>query len=116
MKARLGFSIATAITPDILLLDEVLGTGDQVFRTRSQARVRELIGRARVVVLVTHDLTYVTEFCSRAILLEKGRIIHDGDPAETVEIYRRRARESRLLAEADAERFTTPPAPEPAAR
>ena len=114
MKARLGFSIATAITPDILLLDEVLGTGDQVFRTRSQARVRELISRARVVVLVTHDLSYVTEFCGRAILLEKGQIIHDGDPAETVDLYRRRVRESKLLAEADAERFAKPPEPQPA--
>jgi ABC-type polysaccharide/polyol phosphate transport system ATPase subunit len=116
MKARLGFSIATAITPDILLLDEVLGTGDQVFRSRSQVRVRELISRARVVVLVTHDLSYVTEFCSRAILLEKGRIIHDGDPAETVELYRSRVRESKLLAEADADRFAAPPSPAPSAR
>lgn len=109
MKSRLGFSIATSITPNILLLDEVLGTGDQVFRARSQARVRELIGRARVVVLVTHDLSYVTEFCGRAILLEKGRIIKDGDPAEVVDLYRKRVRESKLLAEADAERFVVEP-------
>ena len=114
MKARLGFSIATSITPDILLLDEVLGTGDQEFRAKSQFRIRELISRARVVVLVTHDLSYVTEFCSRAIRLEKGRIIHDGDPAETVDLYRRRVRESKLLAEADAERFAKPPEPQPA--
>ena len=108
MKARLGFSIATAITPNILLLDEVLGTGDQTFRTRSQVRVRELIGRARVVILVTHDLSYVTEFCSRAILLEKGQIIHDGDPAATVALYKDRVREQKLLAEVDAERFAAP--------
>ena len=47
MRARLGFSIATATTPDILLLDEVLGTGDQTFRARSQARVRELVDKAK---------------------------------------------------------------------
>jgi len=111
MKARLGFSIATAITPDILLLDEVLGTGDQTFRTRSQVRVRELITRARVVILVTHDLTYVTEFCSRAILLEKGQIIHDGDPAATVTLYKDRVREMKLLAEVDAQRFAAPASP-----
>ncbi len=57
MRARLGFSIATSITPDILLLDEVLGTGDQTFRSRSQARVRELVGKARAIDVVTHDLT-----------------------------------------------------------
>jgi ABC-type polysaccharide/polyol phosphate transport system ATPase subunit len=105
MKARLGFAIATAITPDILLLDEVLGTGDQTFRAKSQVRIRELVQRARVIVLVTHDLSYVTEFCSRAILMEKGQIVHDGDPEATVELYRRRVREQRLLAEADAQRF-----------
>ncbi len=80
MRARLGFSIATAITPDILLLDEVLGTGDQTFRARSQARVRELVNRAKAIVLVTHDLTFVSEFCNRAILLEKGQIIQEGEP------------------------------------
>jgi ABC-type polysaccharide/polyol phosphate transport system ATPase subunit len=108
MKARLGFSIATSITPDILLLDEVLGTGDQTFRAKSQSRIRELIGRARVVVLVTHDLTYVTEFCGRAILMEKGRIMHDGDPAGTVALYKDRVRQQKLLAEGDATRFSVP--------
>jgi ABC-type polysaccharide/polyol phosphate transport system ATPase subunit len=107
MKARLGFAIATAITPDILLLDEVLGTGDQVFRARSQVRVRELVDRAKAIVLVTHDLTYVTEFCNRAILIERGQIIREGPPAEIVGLYRRRAAERRLLAEADAGRFAT---------
>src|SRR4029077_16798404 len=88
MRARLGFSIATSITPDILLLDEVLGTGDQTFRARSQARVRELIDKAKAIVLVTHDLTYVTEFCNRAILLERGQIIREGGPEEIVDLYR----------------------------
>jgi ABC-type polysaccharide/polyol phosphate transport system ATPase subunit len=105
MKARLGFSIATAITPDVLLLDEVLGTGDQTFRARSQARIRELVDRARAVVLVTHDLTYVTEFCNRAILLEKGSIIAEGGPAEIVDLYRDRVAQHKLTAEADAKRF-----------
>ena len=109
MRARLGFAIATAITPDILLLDEVLGTGDQTFRARSQARIRELVGRARAIVLVTHDLNTVSEFCNRAILVEKGRLIHEGDPAEVVALYRDRIRHQRLLAEEDAHRFTTTP-------
>jgi ABC-type polysaccharide/polyol phosphate transport system ATPase subunit len=109
MKARLGFAIATAITPDILLLDEVLGTGDQTFRARSQARVRELIDKAKAIVLVTHDLTFVTEFCNRAILVERGQIIREGQPAEIVKLYRDRVRESKLLAEAEAERFAKVP-------
>lgn len=109
MRARLGFSIATAITPDILLLDEVLGTGDQVFRARSQARVRELVGKARAIVLVTHDLSFVSEFCNRAILVERGQLIHEGEPAEVVELYRDRVVKQRLLAEVDAQRFAVAP-------
>jgi ABC-type polysaccharide/polyol phosphate transport system ATPase subunit len=108
MRARLGFAIATAITPDILLLDEVLGTGDQTFRARSQARIRELVGKAKAIVLVTHDLTYVTEFCNRAILLERGQIIREGEPEEVTQLYRDRVAERKLLAETEAERFAKP--------
>jgi ABC-type polysaccharide/polyol phosphate transport system ATPase subunit len=109
MRARLGFSIATAITPDILLLDEVLGTGDQTFRARSQARVRELVGKAKAIVLVTHDLTFVSEFCNRAILVEKGRIIQEGEPGAIVDLYRSRVAEQKVLAEEDARRFAAVP-------
>jgi ABC-2 type transport system ATP-binding protein len=109
MRARLGFAIATAVTPDILLLDEVLGTGDQNFRARSQARIRELVGKARAIVLVTHDLTSVGEFCNRAILIEKGHLIHEGEPAEVVALYRDRVARQKLMAEEEAQRFATVP-------
>ena len=109
MRARLGFSIATSITPDILLLDEVLGTGDQNFKAKSQARIRELVTTAKAVIVVTHDLGYVTENCNRAILVEKGSIIHDGDPAETVHIYTRRVKDRKLILESEAKRFAEQP-------
>ncbi len=115
MRARLGFSIATAVQPDILLLDEVLGTGDQAFRARSQARIRELVKAAGAIILVTHDLSYVTEFCSRAILLERGHVIDDGSPAAIVELYRERVRERKLLAESEAGRFAAIPDSAPTA-
>jgi ABC-2 type transport system ATP-binding protein len=99
MRARLGFSIATAITPDILLLDEVLGVGDQSFKAKSQERIRSLVKTAKAVVVVTHDLAYVAENCSRAILLEKGTIIEDGDPGRVAETYRQRVAAHKLLAE-----------------
>jgi ABC-type polysaccharide/polyol phosphate transport system ATPase subunit len=105
MKARLGFAIATAITPDILLLDEVIGTGDQTFRARSQARVQELIEKAKAIVLVTHDLTFVSEFCNRALLIERGQVIREGPPGEIVDLYKNRVAERKLLAEAEAHRF-----------
>jgi ABC-type polysaccharide/polyol phosphate transport system ATPase subunit len=105
MRARLGFAIATAITPDILLLDEVLGTGDQDFREKSQSRIRELVRSARAVIVVTHDLGYVTEYCNRAILLERGTVVHDGDPSETVKLYHQRVEEHRLLVESRTPRL-----------
>ncbi len=105
MRARLGFSIATAIAPDILLLDEVLGTGDEEFRGRSQQRIRDLVARAKAIVLVTHDLNSVSELCSRSILMEKGCIVHEGPSQETVDVYRDRIRKRKArLAEAEAAR------------
>jgi ABC-type polysaccharide/polyol phosphate transport system ATPase subunit len=111
MRARLGFSIATAVTPDILLLDEVLGTGDEEFRIKSQARIRELMGKAKAIVLVTHDLGYIEEFCNRAILIERGTIIRDGAPGEIVDLYRERSEHHQLLDEADAGQLLDEPGP-----
>ena len=102
MRARLGFAIATAVQPDILLLDEVLATGDQVFRARSLVRIRELIREAKAIVLVTHDLEFVTELCNRALLLDHGQVVALGEPAEVVELYRTRTAEQRARQEAEA--------------
>jgi ABC-2 type transport system ATP-binding protein len=87
MRARLGFAIATSVEPDILLLDEVLATGDAQFRAKSKQRVLELLTEAKAIVLVTHDMTWVTEYCNRAMLLEHGTIVAEGDPEEVVEIH-----------------------------
>jgi ABC-type polysaccharide/polyol phosphate transport system ATPase subunit len=87
MRARLGFAIATSVDPDILLLDEVLATGDAEFRAKSKARVIELVNAAKGIVLVTHDMAWVEEYCNRAILLEKGRVVIEGDPAEVVRTH-----------------------------
>jgi ABC-type polysaccharide/polyol phosphate transport system ATPase subunit len=93
MRARLGFAIATAVDPDILLLDEVLATGDANFRTKSKARVIEIVKAAKAVVLVTHDMEWVTEYCNRAVLLEKGRVILEGAPDEVVALHLQRTEE-----------------------
>lgn len=91
MRARLGFAIATSVDPDILLLDEVLATGDAEFRDKSKARVIELVKAAKGIVLVTHDMGWVTEYCNRAILLEKGRVVLEGDPADVVQAHVQRS-------------------------
>ena len=87
MRARLGFAIATSVDPDILLLDEVLATGDADFRSKSKARVLELVKAAKGIVLVTHDMNWVTEYCNRALLLERGHIVIEGEPAEVVRAH-----------------------------
>jgi ABC-2 type transport system ATP-binding protein len=104
MRARLGFSIATSIDPDILLLDEVLATGDAAFRAKSKARVIEIVRAAKAVVLVTHDMGWVTEYCNRAILIEKGRVVMDGEPAEVVALHQAHTAEARERRIAAAER------------
>ena len=98
MRARLGFSIATAVEPDILLLDEVLATGDAAFREKSKQRVLELVRDAKAIVLVTHDMNWVTEYCTRAILLEKGGIAMMGTPADIVAVHKERMEERKAAA------------------
>jgi len=104
MRARLGFAIATSVDPDVLLLDEVLATGDQVFRAKSKARVLEIAASAKAVVLVTHDMHWVTEFCNRAILLEKGRIVAYGEPADVVATHEEHSERVRVEKAAEAAR------------
>jgi ABC-type polysaccharide/polyol phosphate transport system ATPase subunit len=102
MRARLGFAIATAVDPDILLLDEVLATGDATFREKSKDRVIELVRGARAVVLVTHDMNWVEEYCNRAILIERGEVVVEGAPAEVVALHLERTAEARASREAMA--------------
>ncbi len=102
MRARLGFAIATSVDPDILLLDEVLATGDANFRAKSKARVIEIVRAAKAVVLVTHDMSWVTEYSNRAVLIEKGRLIMEGDPAEVVALHRQHTDEARAASAAAA--------------
>jgi ABC-type polysaccharide/polyol phosphate transport system ATPase subunit len=102
MRARLGFAIATAVDPDILLLDEVLATGDATFREKSKGRVIQLVQQAKAVVLVTHDMNWVTEYCNRAILIEKGHVVIEGDPEDVVTVYREHTEEARAKKEAAA--------------
>jgi lipopolysaccharide transport system ATP-binding protein len=110
MRARLGFSIATAVDPDILLLDEVLATGDASFREKSKARVLELVSQAKAIVLVTHDMSWVTEYCNRALLLEQGRIIIEGSPADVVAVHQEHS-ERRQAERAAAGIMPVPAAP-----
>jgi ABC-type polysaccharide/polyol phosphate transport system ATPase subunit len=87
MLVRLGFAIATAIDPEILLLDEGLGAGDARFAKRAAARVEALIGRSSIMVLASHSDELIRQMCNRAILLEHGRLVADGPTEDVIKIY-----------------------------
>jgi ABC-type polysaccharide/polyol phosphate transport system ATPase subunit len=103
MRARLGFAIATSVNPDVLLLDEVLATGDATFRDKSKARVIELVKDAKAVVLVTHDMGWVKEYCNRAILIESGKVAIEGEPDEVVAMHQQHTRETKERRAREAE-------------
>ena len=104
MRARLGFSIATAVDPDVLIIDEVLSTGDAVFRAKSKQRIIELTKAAKGIVLVTHDMAWVTEFCNRALLLDHGHVIMEGPPEQVVELHQERSEQARIAREQELAR------------
>jgi ABC-type polysaccharide/polyol phosphate transport system ATPase subunit len=87
MYVRLGFSIAAHLDPDILLLDEVLAVGDASFQRKCIQRITELKKNGTTIVFISHDLRAVQQLCDRVILLKKGQIEADGNPAETIALY-----------------------------
>ncbi|WP_455493735.1 ABC transporter ATP-binding protein [Eubacterium sp.] len=87
MRSRLGFSIATAVEPDILILDEVLSVGDAKFRRKSLAKVQSMFDHGVTVLFVSHSIDQVLAICDRAILLQKGKIIAQGTAEEVAAVY-----------------------------
>ncbi len=94
MLVRLGFAIATAIDPEILLLDEELGAGDARFTAQAAKRVEGLIERSSIVVLASQSVDLIRRICSRAILLDHGRVIADGPTEEVLEVHSRMNKET----------------------
>jgi len=87
MRARLGFSVATAVQPEILLLDEALGVGDQEFRKRSSERIRSMLKQARTVVIASHSFGILEQVCTRAILVDKGELSYRGTLKNVIRAY-----------------------------
>lgn len=87
MRARLGFSIATVVKPDILILDEVLSVGDAQFRKKSEARIQSMFAQGVTVLFVSHSLEQVKRICNKAIMLEHGTVIAQGDVEDVATIY-----------------------------
>lgn len=89
MFARLAFSISMHLSPDILLLDEVLAVGDESFRHKSMQAMKDLLKRAGTIVFVSHSLGTVAEFCDRAMWLDAGKVRMIGEAEETTRTYYR---------------------------
>ena len=87
MRARLGFSIATVVEPEILILDEVLSVGDAKFRKKCEKNIQGMFDHGVTVLFVSHSLEQVKRLCNKAILLEHGELIAEGDIQEVAAIY-----------------------------
>jgi ABC-type polysaccharide/polyol phosphate transport system ATPase subunit len=91
MLMRLAFSVATSREPEILLVDEVFGTGDLVFQKKASARMHSFLDRAKIVVMVGHDLGFLQRFCSRVLWMDQGQIRADGPAREIIAEYQKDA-------------------------
>jgi ABC-type polysaccharide/polyol phosphate transport system ATPase subunit len=87
MMVRLAFAIATAVDPEVLLIDEVLSVGDMAFQEKARQRMREMMARAKLMVVVSHDLTSLANLCDRGIWLDHGRLRKDGPIDEVIAAY-----------------------------
>ncbi len=90
MRARLAFSIAGSIAPEILIIDELMGVGDRKFQQKSKARMKEIISECQALVVVSHQMNTIRDLCSQTIWLDKGRIVAQGPTQEVVERYESR--------------------------
>jgi ABC-type polysaccharide/polyol phosphate transport system ATPase subunit len=89
MFVRLAFAISTAVHPDIVVMDEMIGAGDQSFIEKAQKRVAELLNRAPILVLASHSDPIISTFCNKVLWLEKGHIKMFGPAEEVMAAYRR---------------------------
>ena len=95
MRARLGFSIATAVCPEVLILDEVLSVGDAKFKKKSEAKIVSMFEEGVTVMFVSHNTDQVRRLCTKAILLDKGRVIANGDVNAVCDIYDERVNQKK---------------------
>ena len=89
MRARLGFAVAAHMNPQILILDEVLAVGDELFKRKCFAKMEEIFAAGCTVFYVTHSINSINEMCSRAVLLDRGELLVDGHPRLVTTCYQR---------------------------
>ena len=91
MISRLAFSIASAVNPEILIVDEILGVGDADFQIKSQNRMMEMMGGGTTVLMVSHNITQIREMCDRVVWIEHGQVVDYGDAEHLCSEYEKMA-------------------------
>jgi ABC-2 type transport system ATP-binding protein len=104
MQVRLAFSIAIQAKSDILLLDEVLAVGDEAFQKKCIAVFEQYKANKQTIILVTHDMSVVEKFCSRALMIDSGKLVEIGDPSKIARLYSKSNESSYLEAKERTER------------
>jgi len=98
MLIRLAFSIASAVEPEILLIDEVLAAGDASFQGKARQRMEKLMARSRLMVSISHDLNSIKDLCENAIWMDHGRIMRYGPASDVVDAYQNSVATQKLAA------------------
>jgi lipopolysaccharide transport system ATP-binding protein len=106
MQLRLGFSVASHLEPELLLVDEALAVGDMGFRHRCVERMGQLVREGRTLVFISHDMSAVEALCQRALLLERGNVIAEGAARDVVKRYLTMVEDRRLTRDAEGPAFT----------
>ena len=88
---RLAFAIMTSLDPEILLIDEVFGTGDMAFQKKAEARMHAQMDKANIVMLASHRISFLEGFCTRILWMQQGQIKMDGHPKHVMAAYRAEA-------------------------
>lgn len=87
MKSRLGFAVATMVEPDILIVDEVLAVGDVLFRKKCMKKMKQMRNDGTTLIIVSHNMNQIYEMCNKAIWLNKGKVVRQGDAKEVCDEY-----------------------------
>lgn len=110
MKARLGFAINANIEPEILIVDEALSVGDKAFRIKCQKKINEIVNSGVTFLFVTHSTNVAKEFCTRGIVMKKGKFVFDGNIKEAADFYEKMleediAKKEKIKKEREAEKL-----------